>query len=171
MNSKLFYSVLAVLVVGFVALVMISQNQPKPQRLGDAHDDNGREHVKSKDYGNPDEPPTSGDHADPMPWGPYDRELPDVNTIHNLEHGGVYVSYQPDLPVEQVEAIKQLLFAPYSDSEFQPNKVILAPRAANASPITLSSWLRSEKLESFDKQKIIDYYNSNAGKSPEPLAP
>jgi len=170
MNSKLFYGVLVVLVVGFATLAIISQSQPEPQRLGDAHDDNGREHVKSKDYGDPDEPPTSGDHADPMPWGPYDRELPDVNTIHNLEHGGIYVSYQPDLPAEQVEAMKQLLFAPYTDSEFQPNKVIMAPRAANASLIVISSWQRSIKLDAYDKQKIIDYYTTNAGKSPEPLA-
>jgi len=170
MNSKLFYGILALLVIGF-AVAAVTLREPKMERVGDEHDDDGREHVKSKDYGDGPEPPTSGAHADPMPWGVYDRELPDVNTIHKLEHGGIYVSYQPDLPKEQVQAMKDLLFAPYADQGFKPNKVILAPRAANKSPIVVSSWRRSIKLDTYNKDAIVEYYLANAGKSPEPLAP
>ena len=87
-----------------------------------------------------------------------------------MEHGGIYVSYQPDLPQDQIEKLKKLLSEPLSNPEFQPKKIVLAPRAANKSPIELSSWRRSEALASYDQQKIKDYITRNLGKSPEPLA-
>ena len=39
-------------------------------------------------------PPTSGPHyAQPAAWGVYGSELLDEQVIHNLEHGGVWISY------------------------------------------------------------------------------
>jgi len=171
MDNKVFYIVLAVLVAAFVTFAVVTKEPTEEkERLGYAHEDEGRKHVDDKEYDDSAEPLTSGAHASPIPWGSYESDLKEVNTIHNLEHGGIYVSYQPNLPDEQVQAMKELLFEPYGDSEFKPKKVILAPRAANSSPIVVSSWLRSMKLEKFDAQKILDYYETNAGKSPEPLA-
>jgi hypothetical protein len=106
----------------------------------------------------------------PVSWGVYDTEVRDDQLIHNMEHGGIYISYQPSLPKEQVEKLKELLSAPFSDPQFQPRKIVLAPRVENKSPIELSSWRRSEALASYDQQKIKDYITRNLGKSPEPLA-
>lgn len=162
---------LAVIVVGFVAVVVVAgmTASPEPPRPGIEQSDNGNEHVDSKEYGG-DQPPTSGPHAGPIAWGMYDTEVRDDQVIHNMEHGGVYVSYQPGLPKDQIEKLTNLLSEPFSNPKFQPKKVILAPRAANKSPIVLSSWLRSEELESYDQSKIEDYIERNLGKSPEPLA-
>ena len=105
-----------------------------------------------------------------IPIKPIATEVRDDQLIHNMEHGGIYISYQPSLPKEQVKKLKELLSAPFSDLQFQPRKIVLAPRVENKSPIELSSWRRSEALASYDQQKIKDYITRNLGKSPEPLA-
>ena len=41
-------------------------------------------------------PPTSGCHLDsPADWGPYTSPQNPVQLIHNLEHGGIVIWYQP----------------------------------------------------------------------------
>ncbi|MFY9227820.1 MAG: DUF3105 domain-containing protein [Candidatus Microsaccharimonas sp.] len=171
MTIRPFPVVLAVIVLGFTATIVVVKmsGPPEPPRPGIEQSDSGNEHVDSNEYGG-DQPPTSGPHAGPLSWGVYDTEVRDDRVIHNMEHGGIYVSYQPSLPKDQIEKLTNLLSAPFSNSEFQPTKIILAPRAANKSPIMLSSWLRSEALESYDEDKVVNYIKGNLGKSPEPLA-
>lgn len=171
MKVKLFPIVIGAIVIAFGGALVIGKinSPPEPPRPGIEQADHGREHVSSKEYGG-DQPPTSGSHANPVAWGVYDTEVRDDQTIHNMEHGGIYVSYQPDLSQDQIEKLKSLLSAPFSNSEFKPTKIVLAPRQANTSPIELSSWRRSESLASYDQKKIEEYVMRNLGKSPEPLA-
>ena len=168
MSNKILYGILAVLVTGFF-VVAIAVKEPEKPLPGVAHPDNGRKHVESKEYGG-EEPPTSGDHASPLAWRVYDQEVPDANVIHNMEHGGVYISYRPDLPKSEIEKIKALFSKPYSNPEFSPVKAIVAPRAKNKAPIVMSSWTRSQTFETFDEAKMIEYYLANIGNSPEPGA-
>lgn len=171
MTIRPFPVALATVVVGFIAVIIVSKitAPPEPPRPGIEQADHGREHVSSKEYGG-DQPPTSGSHANPVAWGVYDTEVRDDQVIHNMEHGGIYISYQPSLPKDQVEKLTRLLSAPFANPKFQPTKIVLAPRAANKAPIELSSWRRSEPLLAYDQQKIEDYVARNLGKSPEPLA-
>ena len=168
MSNKIFYGFLALMVVGFFAFV-VSNKEPAKPRPGVEHSDNGRKHVQSKEYSG-EEPPTSGDHTEPLAWQVYDQEVPDANVIHNMEHGGVYVSYRPDLPKEQVDKIKALFSKPYSNPGFSPIKAVVAPRSGNKAPIVMSSWTHSQTFESFDESKMMEYYLANIGKSPEPGA-
>lgn len=40
-------------------------------------------------------PPTSGNHYEiPAEWGIYDKQQPDVQTTHNLEHGHIVIDYK-----------------------------------------------------------------------------
>ncbi len=172
MSNKVFIGILAVLVIGtFGFIIFKNSKQPVVERPGMAHEDKGRQHVASNaaTYGGP-EAPTSGDHSDPLEWQAYGQEIPDINVIHNMEHGGVYISYQPDLPADVVQQIKSIFFPPYTKQGFSASKAILAPRAKNEALITMSSWNRSQKFESFDEEKMVQYYRQNVGKSPEPTA-
>ncbi|MFZ2126424.1 MAG: DUF3105 domain-containing protein [Candidatus Microsaccharimonas sp.] len=171
MKIRTFPIVLAVIAVGFTGtIVAVKLNgPPEPPRPGTEQSDNGREHVDSKEYGG-DQPPTSGPHASPLAWGVYGTEVRDDQVIHNMEHGGIYVSYRPDLPQNEIAKLQALLSEPYSNPEFKPTKIVLAPRTANASPIELSSWQRNEKLQTYDQAKVEEYIKRNLGKSPEPLA-
>ena len=171
MKIRAFHVVVGTIIIGSIGLFAIGKmsRPPEPPRPGVEQTDHGREHVNSQKYGG-DQPPTSGAHANPVTWGVYDTEVRDDQTIHNMEHGGVYISYQPSLPKEQIKKLTSLLSEPFFDPKFQPKKIVLAPRAANKSPIELSSWRRSEPLTSYDQNKIEDYIVRNLGKSPEPLA-
>ena len=72
-------------------------------------------------------PPAGGQHHDV--WqncGFYDEPVRDENAVHSLEHGAVWITYQPDLPQEQIEKLSDLaqsnrfvLVSPYPDL---PNK-------------------------------------------------
>lgn len=169
MVRKLIFVFLALATIGVFGYGFLKEDKPEAPRPGVAQANNGARHVTSKEYGG-DQPPTSGDHAGPVPWGAFDAEVPDVNVIHNMEHGGIYISYRPDLPPEQVRRMKELFFEPFSRDGFRPTKVVLAPRAANKSPIVISSWMRSMELPSVDEEKMVEYYLANFGKSPEPSA-
>lgn len=126
----------------------------------------GREHISvgssHEEYNS--NPPTSGSHyAQPTDWGVYQDELKDENVIHSLEHGGIWISYQPSIDEETKEKL-EAIGKKYSGS------VVVSPRTANDSPIALASWGRLEKLMTFDETRIVEFIKRNKNKSPEPLA-
>lgn len=54
-------------------------------------------------------PPVSGGHNERWAdWGVYNRPVPYKYQLHNLEHGGVLVHYGRDVPVDAVNAIREL---------------------------------------------------------------
>lgn len=140
-------------------------SQPEAQRPGEIFPILGQTHIEvgaiHPAYNS--NPPTSGSHyAQPADWGVYQKELPDEQLIHNLEHGGIWISYKyiDEKTKSDLEAI----------GKRYPGSVIVTPRSANDAKIVLASWGRLEKLESFDETKIVDFIKANKNKSPEPLA-
>ena len=52
-------------------------------------------------------PPVGGQHnADWMNYGVYDKPLPSERAVHNLEHGAVWITYQPSLPASEVSQLR-----------------------------------------------------------------
>ena len=52
-------------------------------------------------------PPVGGDHnATWMNCGVYDKPVPDERAVHNLEHGAVWITYQPSLPKSEVNQLR-----------------------------------------------------------------
>lgn len=106
-------------------------------------------------------PPTSGWHyGQTVEWGIYDQELTDQNVIHNLEHGGIWITYKPDVPPELVENLKRLA------GEYK-RKVVLSPRSANDSPIALAAWGRLDKFDYFDEARVKKFIKAYKDKGPE----
>jgi len=173
MKINKFAVILAVLIVVILGgAIIFGKDTVERIRLGNERPDNGRDHVSQAEAptDGSDDPKTSGAHGDPVPQQAYTTELPDYNTIHNLEHGYVYITYQPDLPQEDIDKLTSLFFKPYGSKEFSPTKVIMAPRASSTAPIVLSSWRRNLEFDAYDEQQMIDYYLGNVSKSPEPTA-
>ncbi|USN97305.1 MAG: DUF3105 domain-containing protein [Candidatus Nomurabacteria bacterium] len=173
MKNLRFIIILVMVLGGFVALYVFTSSQGSTEpRPGTAQSDEGREHVstgKIVSYKNT--VPTSGTHSvQPAAWGVSPTELPDEAIVHNMEHGGVVVSYRPDADKATVEKLTALLSKPFSNKNFLPTKVILMPRSGQESPILLASWRRTQELDKYDEQQIITYYTNNIGKSPEPRA-
>lgn len=168
MNPKVTYGLIGLLVIGFAALVIWNKQAETP-RPGIAQKDLGRQHVEEKSYSSS-QLPTSGPHASPVKWGVYESEQRDDQLIHNMEHGGIVVTYKPGISDTELSQLTRLLGSPFSEPKFAPTKIVLAPRSKNQSQIVLSSWRRSQSLETYNKETIIMYVKRNLGKSPEPLA-
>jgi hypothetical protein len=106
-------------------------------------------------------PPVSGWHfAGTAPWGFHNSELPDELIIHNLEHGGVWITYKDDQDSAVVDPLVALA------REF-PRKLIITHRPKNDSPIAVAAWGRLLKLERYDREAIVDFYNQFKNKGPE----
>lgn len=106
-------------------------------------------------------PPTSGPHnPSPLPWGIDDTPQDDESLVHNLEHGGVIVSYQPSLAPALVARLRALV-------ALYPADVILTPRPANDVPIALTSWGRLQKFTDYDEPAIQSFIDRNRGHGPE----
>jgi hypothetical protein len=97
-------------------------------------------------------PPVGGDH-DPV-WmnaGVYTKPVPVTRAVHNLEHGAVWITYDPNLPVKEIKQLtafvtKQSLIkedlSSYGITNAANRYVDLSPWTSNAlpSPIVISSW-------------------------------
>lgn len=109
-------------------------------------------------------PPTSGPHyPSPALTRFYDKELRDEQVVHNLEHGNVWISYKPGLPVETIKTLKG----------FASGSVIVSPRSANDSDIALAAWGRLDKFNlensKVDEIRIKDFILRYQNQGPEKL--
>lgn len=124
----------------------------------------GSDHIATSEEHPPynSNPPTSGWHyAQPASWGASDTQLTDEALVHNLEHGGIWISYHPDkVSAETIDQLKDFV-ARYR------SKVVLAPRPQNDHPIALTSWGRLLTLETFEEVQITDFIKQNKNHGPE----
>lgn len=162
-------SVFVVLGLGVFLFIQEIKHPPEDpnnlQAIGQEIQDQGRGHIAEGTVHDPynSSPPTSGPHYErPASWGVYNQPVTDETVVHNLEHGGIWISYK-DID----EATKLALVGVASD---HPMSVILTPRPQNDSKIVLASWNRLLKMDTFDKKAIEDFIRHNINKSPEPLA-
>ncbi|MDO8664595.1 MAG: DUF3105 domain-containing protein [Candidatus Liptonbacteria bacterium] len=158
---------IAVFIIGSLGYgVVYLATRPEKSMPGISFPILGREHIPvgtfHPEYNS--NPPTSGSHyAKEAEWGVYQNELPDEQLIHNLEHGGIWISYKSDI-APAIKAKLESIGNRYKES------VIVTPRAKNDSMIAVASWGRLEKLDTFDETEIINFIDANKNKSPEPLA-
>lgn len=106
-------------------------------------------------------PPTSGVHwPAPAKNGVYDNGLPDEQTIHNLEHGYVWISYKQDVGDDTIAALSKIV----KEDDW---KVIMSPRDKNDSQIILASWGRLLNMDQFDEGKVKDFIKTYRNRGPE----
>lgn len=108
-------------------------------------------------------PPTSGWHySQPADWGVYREELPDEVFIHNLEHGGVWISYKPEIP-EETRAKLEKFYQTYG------RKIIVTPRAKNDTDIALAAWNRLDKFSvaEYSDERVERFIKAFRNRGPE----
>lgn len=165
-NLKLtFWAVAGVILLGLGVYGVISLNAWRSSNLpGQLLPDLGREHVSPghvHTYNS--NPPTSGWHlGSPQEWGVYNEEKPDESLIHNLEHGGVWISYRPGIS----EEIKEKLAGFYKK---YGRKIIVTPRSRNDSDIALVAWTRLDKFSvgEYSDERIERFVKAFRNKGPE----
>jgi hypothetical protein len=106
-------------------------------------------------------PPAGGAHnATPLNCGVYTHPVPNENAIHSLEHGAVWITYQPTLPAEQVAALSQLVTSSYVGTE---RYLILSPYVGLPSPIVASVWGAQLAVDQASDSRLADFIHHFAG--------
>jgi hypothetical protein len=114
----------------------------------------------TEDVDYPQDPPAGGPH-DPS-WQKcqvYDAPIRAENAVHSQEHGAVWITYQPDLPEEDVETL-----AAYAED--QPH-VLISPYPELEDPVVASAWGAQLRLDDVDDPRLQAFIDRYAGNGPE----
>ncbi|MFD7440826.1 DUF3105 domain-containing protein [Streptomyces sp. NPDC059909] len=126
----------------------------------------GRNHVaKAVTY--PMKPPVGGDHN--QVWmncdgDVYDKAIPDMNAVHSLEHGAVWVTYSDKAPAGDVQKLKDKVNkTPYS---------LMSPVKDQAGAIMLSAWGKQVTVDGADDPRVDQFFTKyvQGPQTPEPGA-
>jgi Protein of unknown function (DUF3105) len=107
-----------------------------------------------------------GNHA-PI-WqncGFYGATILSENAVHSLEHGAVWITYQPELPADQVAALRQLA---KRQSHLLVSQFVDLP-----TPVVVSAWGRQLRLDSVDDPRLEQFVRAfrSGAQAPEPGRP
>lgn len=112
------------------------------------------------------DPPSGGDHASVwLNCGIYDIPVPIENAVHSLEHGVVWIAYDPALDAGDVDALEALF-------DTEPDRMILSPYDDLPSPVVAVAWERRLEVDSADDPRLAQFVDTyvNGAQAPEPGA-
>ncbi|EAR24065.1 hypothetical protein A20C1_02334 [marine actinobacterium PHSC20C1] len=107
-------------------------------------------------------PPAGGEHA--AAWlncGIYTEPVPNENAVHALEHGAVWITYNPDeVTGNDLKSLQDAVPSTYS---------VLSPMPDLQSPVVISAWANQVELNGVDDPRLQDFVDKfwQAGDSPE----
>jgi hypothetical protein len=172
-------SIAAILILGSVILLLVflfgRGAENGGGNLGTQQIDDGQGHITEGTAGGPYHsiPATSGPHwsaADsPGPWGVYSSAQPQERMLHNMEHGGIVIWYQPaKLDAAGVAALQTYVNQQITTTQF---KVILTPwRGADfGHPIAVTAWNWLLYLDTANVDAVRTFFDAHYAKSPEPF--
>ena len=115
----------------------------------------------------PMKPPVGGDHS-PV-WmncdgEVYEKAIPDMNAVHALEHGSVWVTYTDKAPAADVDKLAERVGkTPYS---------LMSPYKDQAGTIMLSAWGKQVTVDSADDRRVAQFFAKyvQGPQTPEPGA-
>ncbi|MFJ6133458.1 DUF3105 domain-containing protein [Janibacter terrae] len=124
----------------------------------------GGNHVNARvDY--KESPPVGGEHNGVwLNCGTYDEAVPDEHAVHSLEHGAVWITYDPSLPEADVDKLDDALPDTYT---------LLSPYEGDMpSKIVLSAWGTQLAVDSADDPRIKGFIKEyrQGPQTPEPGA-
>ncbi|MFP5333150.1 MAG: DUF3105 domain-containing protein [Acidimicrobiia bacterium] len=108
-------------------------------------------------------PATSGPHAASWaPCGIYVEEVPEVFTVHSMEHGAVIVHHDPTLADTELTAV-------YDTARRLGSHIVVTPRTGLAEPVVLTAWTVMARLGAVDTTAITEFWNGYGQQGPERL--
>ncbi|WP_043442453.1 DUF3105 domain-containing protein [Arthrobacter sp. L77] len=159
-NALIFGGIGAVILAIIIAVTIVIVNQVQDNRERDAqaaqpiegvqeYPDVTFEHVDGPvEYEQ--SPPVGGDH-DPI-WtncGVYTEPLPNENSVHSLEHGAVWIAYNPDIGQAGIDTLTELVG--------ERSYVLLSPYPGLESPVAASAWGIQLEVDSADDPRLATF--------------
>jgi hypothetical protein len=171
----------SILVLGLVVLLLVflfgggGGGGGNGDGIGTPQVNDGDRHIADGTQGGPysSVPATSGPHwssaSAPGPWGVYSAAQPQEALIHNLEHGGIVIWYQPGkLDADGIAALTTYVQSQISTELF---KVILSPwgGADFGHPIAVTAWTWLLYLDTADIDSVRTFVDAHYNDAPEPF--
>lgn len=100
--------------------------------------DPGRGHKDGEIAYNQDAPVGGIHNPQWLNCGIYDKPQRRENLIHSMEHGAVWIAYQPDLPTDQVDTLRN--FVRQEQAGKQERWLVLAPQPGLEDPVVATAW-------------------------------
>lgn len=107
-------------------------------------------------------PPIGGPHN--VVWqtcGVYSAPIHTEHAVHSLEHGAVWITYRPDLPVDQIEHLQAIASDDY---------MLISPFPGLPVPVVASSWNHQIRLDGVDDPRLPSFirrFKNNPQSTPE----
>ncbi|MCL1592770.1 MAG: DUF3105 domain-containing protein [Actinomycetia bacterium] len=150
-----------VLVLGLVAVVLVSQPEIRgvpdgTQQVAVA----SAEHVNGTIYAANEVPAGGAMDAIWQNCGFYDTQLRAENAVHSMEHGAVWVAYDPNLGDGEISTLRRLVS--------RQEKVLVSPVAGQSSSVTVSAWGRQLQIDDLADTRLDQFVNEFSGASSAP---
>jgi hypothetical protein len=110
-------------------------------------------------------PPAGGAH-NPVWWncGFYDEPIPDEHAVHDLEHGVVWIAYDPDLPSTDVDGLHDL-------ARSNPRLLVTPyPDLPDGTAVVATAWARQLTLTSATDHRLAAFVDRYVDGSQAPEA-
>jgi Protein of unknown function (DUF3105) len=106
-------------------------------------------------------PRSSGPHSNQtIIYGAYSEEVPELNAVHNLEHGAVIIYFGPQVPQSTIDEINAF----YNED---PNGLIVSKHSKLGDEIALVSWTHVARGKNFDADVTRKFIDAFGFKGPE----
>lgn len=110
-------------------------------------------------------PPVGGEHSSSwLKCGFYDEPIQNERAVHSMEHGAVWITYDPALSESDVDTLKGRLTESYT---------LLSPSEGLEAPVVASAWNTQLALDGVDDPRLDDFVTEfrQGPQTPEPGAP
>ena len=147
----------AVVVIALIALLVYRLLEPDVEGITTVASAPANQHDNAYKYEHTALPPTGGVHA--TSWlncGIYNSEVPLENAVHSMEHGAVWVTYDP-------EKVSESDISLLKDTVRGKGDTILSEYSAQSSPIVLTTWDIQLQVDSASDDRIEEFINQYRG--------
>jgi hypothetical protein len=94
-------------------------------------------------------------HAIWLNCGIYDEPVQAENIVHSLEHGAIWLAYQPDLPSGQVEFLRD--FVRQAHQRFGKPFLILVPKPGLDVLVIVTAWQMQLELDNASDKRLVQF--------------
>lgn len=150
---------IGIIAIALVALFIYRLAEPDVAGVVYADTAPGNQHDPDFHYEFGDLPPMGGVHN--PTWqncGIYTEPVLPEHAVHSMEHGAVWITYHPELPAAQIEALQ--------NTARGQSYIILSPYPDQTSDIALTTWDIQLQVDSASDERIqqfIDRYKGRRG--------